>query len=588
MSTSSNWTIIDNQLPVSDNEALESIFTVGNGYLGVRGSYEDDEISNQATTHGVFINGFYETAPIMYGEQAYGYPYERQSMISLPDATHIELLLDGLRVDRNNGTVSQNVRTLSLKTGLMTHSFTWEENLSKDKIRVSYTRLVSHTRKHILAMQVTVKPLNFKRAILTIKSTLDTNSLTVHHSNDPRVSDINPAVMLNHTTTLESQNAQLMGMAFPTQGSKLTTLIGVLHNIDGVIDQSTCTWQKQLLIDEKPITFEKYACYFDTREPHKNTVLTAVETELTQCQSDGFDQLKTEQTNYLTQFWRTSNLHIANDYNSNLQLESRFDLFQLLQSVGKDGRRGISAKGLSSTGYDGHYFWDTEIYIMPFFTMTQPKIARALLINRYHQLSKSIQHAKHLGYAGALFPWRTINGQESSAYFPASTAAVHINADIMFAVQQYFYFTNDHQFMHQYGLKMLVETSRFYLSYGNWDPDKGFVLNTVTGPDEYTALVNNNAYTNLMVKNQLEFLTTSFTLEQVTSLGVTSDEWHQFKLAAADMFIDQTGDLIGQDDSFLNKPKIELTKLKKNVNFLYCYIFIPYIFTNTKSSNKPT
>lgn len=562
MSINEDWTIIDNQLSVDDNQALESIFSLGNGYLGVRGSYEDDAISDRPTTHGTFINGFYETAPIEYGEQAYGYPYERQSMISLPDATNVELQLDGLPVDNQNGTINDNVRWISFKTGLLTHSFTWVGKLSGKKIRVTYTRMVSHKRKHILAMELIVKPLNFKHAILTINSSINTSHLTVHSSKDPRFSDINPAQLLKNAQPLGSANPQIMGLAFSTVNSRLTTLIGVIHSLDGDIDPDTNTWQKRLLINQKPVVLDKYACYFDTREPHEKSALASVEKELVTCHRDGFEALQKEQRFYLRQFWRASDIHIANNYHSDFQLATRFALFQLLQSVGKDGRRGIGAKGLSGTGYDGHYFWDTEIYIIPFFTMTQPQIARSLLVNRYNQLEQSIRHAGELGYAGALFPWRTINGQESSAYFPASTAAIHIDADIMFAVQQYYYFTDDQQFMRQYGLRMLVETSRFYMSFGNWDEQGRFVINTVTGPDEYTALVNNNAYTNLMVKNMLEFLTDSFALSQVMHFGVTQEEWNSFKKAAADMYIVKNGDLIGQDDSFLSKSKLDLKRIK--------------------------
>lgn len=560
MKINDDWTIFDNQLGVTDNQALESIFTVGNGYLGVRGSYEDDQISDQPTTHGTFINGFYETAPITYGEHAYGYPEQRQSMISLPDATHTELFLDGLPVTQQGGVITDNVRKLAMKTGTMTHAFTWQGTLSGKRLRVMYTRFVSHQRKHVFVQRLTVKPLNFKKAILTVKSTLDTASLTVNTNDDPRVSDINPTDMLQHAQPLQAQNPQIYGLQFPTINSHLTVLIGTMHSLAGDVDREHCQWQKQLLLMQ-PLTIDKFACYLDMREAHDQPALAMMEAELVAAQQAGFETLVGEQSDYMRRFWQASDMHIANNYRSHFELDSRFAQFQLLQGVGKDGHRGIGAKGLSSTGYDGHYFWDTEIYIMPFFTMTQPKITRALLINRYHQLPEALSHATELGYTGALFAWRTINGQESSAYFPASTAAVHLNADIMYAIQQYYFFTHDEGFMEHYGLPMLVATSRFYLSYGNWDPDRGFVINTVTGPDEYTALVNNNAYTNLMVKNQLEFLTTSFSREQVANLGVTKDEWYQFQRAAVEMYVVTDQELIGQDDSFLSKPKLDLSQI---------------------------
>ncbi|KRM12824.1 glycosyl hydrolase family 65 protein [Paucilactobacillus suebicus] len=564
MAINENWEIYDNELSVSDNQTIESILTVGNGYFGMRGAYEDDAISEKSTTHGAYINGFYETAPITYGEQAHGYPSERQSMISLPDASHISLQLDGIPVDHNHGEITDNIRDLSMKTGLMTHKFVWTGKLSGKKIQVSFRRIVSHVRKHIFAIQMTVKPVNFKRGILSIKSTIDSDNLSAHSSDDPRVSEINTDEIMKHARQINTQNDQIIGLSFTTQRSDLSAMVGAIHNLDGKVSNNQKIWQSQILIDQQPVRMEKFACYFDTRESHGESVSETVVAELEKSKEAGFDALRKEQANYMRLFWHDSDIHIATNYHDDLQMASRFALFQLLQSVGKDGKRGISAKGLSSTGYDGHYFWDTEIYIIPFFTMTQPQIAKSLLTNRYNQLSHATEHAMDLGYRGALFPWRTINGEESSAYFPASTAAVHINADIMFALQQYYYFTDDEHFMRQYGLKMLVEASRFYLSYGSWDKEKGFVINTVTGPDEYTALVNNNSYTNLMVKNQLEFLTTSFDLSQVARFGVTEKEWQQFEMAAKQMFIPREDNLIGQDDSFLSKPKLDLKTMDKS------------------------
>jgi alpha,alpha-trehalose phosphorylase len=238
-----------------------------------------------------------------------------------------------------------------------------------------------------------------------------------------------------------------------------------------------------------------------------------------------------------------------------LEQAVHFNCFQLLQSAGRDGKTNIAAKGITGEGYEGHYFWDSEIFIFPFFLFTHPDIARQFLDYRYSILDQARKRAKEMGCRGALFPWRTINGEEASAYYPAGTAQIHINADIMYALKQYVTVTGDEDFLREKGMEMLIETSRFYLSYGSFVPNRGFVLDCVTGPDEYTAMVNNNAYTNLMVKDELEYLTAHLHPDNLKKYGVNEKEYRLFKKAADEMYLYRQGDLIGQDDSFLSKGK---------------------------------
>ena len=186
-----------------------------------------------------------------------------------------------------------------------------------------------------------------------------------------------------------------------------------------------------------------------------------------------------------------------------LQEGIRFNLYQLLQSVGKDPVSNIAAKGLSGEGYEGHYFWDTEIYMFPVFLMTNPEIAKNLLLHRYSILDSARARAKELGHKkGALFPWRTITGPESSAFFPAGTAQYHISADIAYSYIQYYLVTKDEAFLKDYMAEVLFETARLWADTGHMQDDQ-FRIDSVTGPDEYTCVVNNNYYTNVMAKHNL-------------------------------------------------------------------------------------
>ena len=280
-----------------------------------------------------------------------------------------------------------------------------------------------------------------------------------------------------------------------------------------------------------------------------------------------FAVLEAEQREYLDAFWEGAGMSIEGD--DALLQGLRFNLFHILQSAGRDGLRSVCAKGLSGEGYEGHYFWDTEAYILPVLLHTQPEIARRLLEYRYSILPNARARARELGHEkGALYPWRTIDGEECSAYFPAGTAQYHIDGDIAHAVAEYYYATLDMDFMAECGTEMLVETARFFYDLGFFSEAKDgrFVINCVTGPDEYNVLVNNNTYTNRIaaetMRNAAKFihLLEKKCPEKYKSLceaiGYDPEEAADWEKAADLMYYPAPkGGIYPQDDDFLmRKP----------------------------------
>ena len=200
--------------------------------------------------------------------------------------------------------------------------------------------------------------------------------------------------------------------------------------------------------------------------------------------SCGFDSIREEQKNYVDDFWRRSDIRVEGDVS--VQQAIRWNLYQILQATARAEGVGVPAKGLTGQGYEGHYFWDTEIYVLPFLNYTAPRIARNLLMFRHSMLNKARERAREVNQKGAMFPWRTINGEEASAYYAAGTAQYHINADVMYALKKYVDVTGDEAFLHEVGTEMLVETARLWCDLGFFTngPESKFHIHGVTGPDE--------------------------------------------------------------------------------------------------------
>ena len=324
----------------------------------------------------------------------------------------------------------------------------------------------------------------------------------------------------------------------------------------------------------QPVCLSKYMVYHTSQTATAEELCGRAEWTLDRVTAQGFDPLLSAQARYLDDFWRRSDVRIKDVREERtkrttveIQQAIRFNLFHILQASARAEGTGVPAKGLTGQSYEGHYFWDTEIYLLPFLTYTSPQIAKNLLTFRYNMLERARARARELGHRGAMFPWRTINGEEASAYYAAGTAQYHINADIMYALRKYVQATGDDPFLRDCGAEMLVETARLWTDLGFFSDAKGgkFCINGVTGPDEYNAVVNNNAYTNLMARENLRYAIQVVealragepdaynALVQKTALDPSEPEaWSR---AADNMYVpyDETLKIIPQDDSFLDR-----------------------------------
>ena len=252
-------------------------------------------------------------------------------------------------------------------------------------------------------------------------------------------------------------------------------------------------------------------------------------------------------------------------------------MFQIYQSTGKDGITNISANGLTGTGYSGHTFWDTEIFMMPMYIYTEPEIAKELITYRYNILDKARERARQMDDQGALFSWNSINGEECGHVFEAVTAQYHINNAVFYAIYRYYEATADEEFLVNTCAEILFEISKCMSHRGNFIPHKNnqFCINVVCGPDEYNPIVDNNLYTNMLTKRQFYFtLDVAALLKEkypekyaqlVQKCGITDEEFARWKRAADNMYLayDKELDLYMQDDNFLDKDPIDLEAIPK-------------------------
>ncbi len=552
----------------------ETLFFQGNGTIGMRGNLEEGYRGEPGNTmQGTYMNGFFDSLPIVYGEAAYGYAKSNETMLNLPDAQGISLTIDDEIFNLDYGKVLNYKRELHMKKGVVTRLIRWKSPKGKE-VSIEIKRLIPFEMMNLALIDYRVTPLNFSGDVM-ISSTLETSVFNKTHDNDPRIgASIQGRLLIPEKTWV---NNHCMGAIHRTKFNLFTLITEVDHqhtfkdgevieefSDDGILAIKFHGWAKE------NVTYglTKIIAYHSTKENTTKSLKETSRQALEEAKKLRFNEFENMQREYLKDFWQKAFMEVEGD--PLIQQGMHFNLFHLLQSAGKDGATSIAAKGLSGEGYNGHYFWDTEIYIFPVFLYTKPDLARNLLMFRYKTLDKARERAREMDHKkGALYPWRTIDGSESSAYYPAGTAQYHINADIIYAIKKYVEGTGDENFLKEFGLEMILETARVWLDLGHFNPRRNnhFEIYNVTGPDEYTAMVNNNFFTNAMAKMHLLYAYESAKWFQSNSpdeyrslmnkINMTEEELFNFQRAAENMFFSKD-ELLGiypQDDSFLNKPK---------------------------------
>src|SRR5690606_5951780 len=496
------WSIVNQSLLEADLLNQESIYALGNGYLGVRGNFEEGYREDMNSIRGSYINAYHDVITIPYGEKLYGFPSTQQKLVNIIDAQGIEIFVGSAkeRFSLFSGEVLAFSRELKLDQGYAERRIHWKSP-SGQELELVFRRIVSFASRELFVIDVSIVPIAVTGDI-TVVSTVQGDVKNYTAVNDPRVASGHAKLL---TTTAIGSEDDIAYVQNETLTSKLSVSCAVAHSHTDAKQRELVAEQQQVsytavFAGDQPITFTKWNVYTDTLRHGEQSLETAKQ-KARELSGTGFTQQLELQQQVLSKFWDKSDIVISGD--AALQEGIRFNIFQLLQSAGRDQYSNIAAKGLSGEGYEGHYFWDTEIYMFPVFLLTQPEIAKQLLLYRYQILPFAKERAKEMGHAkGALYPWRTIAGTECSSFFPSGTAQYHISADIAYSYIQYYMATEDVQFFADYGSEVLAETARLWMEVGH-ERDGRFYIDEVTGPDEYTCCVNNNYYTNDMAKHDL-------------------------------------------------------------------------------------
>ena len=482
------------------------MFALANGHIGMRGSFEEGE---PVVIPGTYLNGFFEERPLPYAEAGYGFPEQGQTMVNVTDGKLIRLLVEGLAARPRLRRDHRPPRARSTCGPACCAGPPSGARRAAGTVRVTSTRLVSLARRSIAAIEYKVELTDdlgdlyvALQSDLLANEAVPTRGATTRgprprwpgrcSRSSPSAADGAPC-----SCTRPSAASCAWPPAWTTSSRSPTRST---EDIEATGDLARYTLAARIPPGGS-LKLVKFLAYGWSSRRSSPALRDQVEAALATAKLAGWERLVREQRELLDQHWDEADVEIEGD--DELQQAVRVGMFHVLQAGLRGERQPIPAKGLTGPGYDGHTFWDTETYVLPVLTYTAPHAVRDALRWRHSTLDMARERARVLGRRGAAFPWRTIRGEETSGYWPAGTAAFHINADIADAVVRYYNATLDDDFDRDFGAELLIETARLWASLGHFDAEHGFRIDGVTGPDEYTAVVDNNVYTNLMAQRNL-------------------------------------------------------------------------------------
>ena len=510
------WALVETEpAPADEQGHAETLFAVGNGYLGLRGNLDE---GRGGETYGTYVNGFHETWPIRHAEEAFGFAQVGQTIVNVPDAKTIRLYVDDEPFVLAEADVLRSTRRLDFAAGVLVREVDFRTPSGK-RVRLASRRLVSFTDRHLAVVDYEVTLLDADASVLLSSQILNRQDIRdEYHSGkraaaagfDPRKGETLTDRVLQPLLKRAQGSRTVLG--YQTTNSGMTIAVGAEHHLEteneyretSQIDDDVAKHVYRVRARAgKPTRLTKLVTYHTSRGVPPRELADRCDRTLDRARETSVEEYFDVQREWLADWWERCDVVV--DGQPALQQAIRWNLFQLAQATARTDGQGVAAKGVSGSGYGGHYFWDTEIYVLPFLTYTAPYVARNALRFRHGMLDAARERARELNQRGALFPWRTINGLESSAYYAAGTAQYHIDADIAHALVQYVAATGDEEFLALGAVDILIETARLWADLGFWrsNGDRRFHIDGVTGPDEYTTVVDDNLYTNVMARANL-------------------------------------------------------------------------------------
>jgi alpha,alpha-trehalose phosphorylase len=582
------WAFVETSYSPADLGLTETLFTVANGYLGMRGNPEE---GRPAYSNGTYVNGFHETWEIRHAEAAFGFARTGQTIVNVPDTKLLKLYVDDEPLTFGTSDLEHYERRLDFRDGVLRRSLIWRTPSGK-RVRIDSTRMVSMTQRHLALMTLEVELLTGDAPVVISSQILNRQDghdeyhgfrdATPAHV-DPRKAGGFAERVLVPRLHYASDERMLLG--YQCANSEMTIAAAADHvlrtndpcEIVARADEDQAKMVFRVDATEGTTTrLEKMVSYHSSRGVPVRELSDRCDRTLDRAARQGFDHYLEDQRSWFSGFWKASDVEVATEtpQQKAVQQAIRFNLFSLAQATARTDGIGVAAKGVTGSGYEGHYFWDTEIYVLPFLTYTSPEVARNALHFRSVMLPAARERAREMAQSGALYPWRTINGEEASAYYAAGTAQVHIDADVAYAVMKYVRATDDAGFLEREGIDILVETSRMWAELGFWrtNGEPSFHIHGVTGPDEYTTVVNNNLFTNVMARFNLE--QAAIAVERIrrdnpaewvriaARLRITDEEVEEWQRCADGMAIpfDHGLGIHPQDDFFLDREVWDLSQ----------------------------
>jgi alpha,alpha-trehalose phosphorylase len=575
------WGLSEVRYDAASLGQAETVFAVGNGFLGLRGNHEEGDADAHA--HGCFVNGFHETWDIRHAEEAFGFAKTGQTIVNVPDTKTIAVAVDGEQLRLSLAELDEFGRALDFREGVLRRHLVWRTASGK-RVRVESTRMVSFTRRNLALMTFSVTVLDADAEVVITSE--------VRNRQDEEPEGASAVVGFDPRRSARFENRVLLSQVVGDEQSRLVFGYRAAHSGLGLavaVDHELFTdnpvavetrlnadlGRRTYRVDAaagEPIRVVKWAAYHDgAAEVEVADLVGLARLSLDDAQEAGREALEVEQRDWLAAYWANADVQL--DGQPALQQAVRWCLFELAQAAGRADGGGIGAKGVTGSGYEGHYFWDTEVYLVPYFAHTNPELARRALRFRIAMLDAARTRAHQLAQRGALFPWRTINGEEASAYYAAGTAQYHIDADIAYALCAYADVNDDPGFLTGEALPVLVETARLWVDLGFFrGPERSFHIHSVTGPDEYSAVVNNNLYTNLMARlnlrraaravRDLRAADPAAHADLAAALGLDDSEVSTWEAAAEAMTIpfDEAFGVHPQDEDFLKREVWDLAR----------------------------